>query len=212
MKISKYFALIFGLLGILAASITVGVSFACLEAEPVLLTAPESAHTQVTKMMDAFCTGDYTTAQSAMYGKIELGVDREAQDEIGRMIWDAFEESMSYELVGECYATDSGLTQNIRVTAMDISSVTGYMEQNVKLVIEERVLAAEDLDTVYDENDEYRDDFVMPILNEVARDAVENHAQNVQTDITLNLVWSDGQWWVVSNDALLKVVSGGIVG
>lgn len=212
MKISKFFSLIFGLFGALAAVVTIGVSFASIDAEPVLLTQPEAAHTQVVAMMDAFCAGDYETAQRAMYGTIELGVNRDASDEIGKIVWEAFENSMSYELVGECYATDSGLSQNIRVKTMDIASVTAYLEQNAKDVLDERVRAAEDPNTVYDENDEYRDEFVMSVLLDVARDGIENHAQTIETELTLNLVWSEDQWWVVSNDTLLKAVSGGIIG
>ncbi len=211
MKISKYFALIFGLLGILMAAVTVGVSFASIDAEPVLLTPPSSAHTQVTQMMDAFCAGDYASAQQAMYGTIELGVDRDASDEIGQLVWDAFEASMRYELVGECYATDSGLSQDIRIQTMDISSVTQYIKDNAKTVLEERVLAAEDLDAVYENDDEYRDEFVNAVLYDVACDAIENHAKTVESELTLNLTWADGQWWVVSNEALLKAVSGGVI-
>lgn len=211
MKISKYFALIFGLLGILMAAVTVGVSFASIDADPVLLTPPESAHTQVTQMMDAFCAGDYTRAQQAMYGTIELGVDRDASDEIGKLVWEAFEASISYSLVGECYATDSGLSQNIHIQTMDISSVTDYIKENAKTVLEERVLSAEDLDAVYEDDDQYRDEFVDGVLLDVAREAIANHAKTVETELTLNLTWADGQWWVVSNEALLHAVSGGVI-
>lgn len=215
MKVSKFFyalfSVLFGLAGAAAAGFAVYLSFANMNAEPVLKTEPEAAHSQVVDMMDAFCEGDYVTAQSKFYGSTDLGVDREAADEVGTLIWDAFQESMTYELVGEMYATDSGVAQNIRITTMDISSITSALQDSAKTLLEERVLEAEDLDEVYDENYEYKDEFVMSVLCEAAEQAIENDSRTVETEVTLNLVWADGQWWIVSNETLLKAVSGGIV-
>lgn len=216
MKISKFFAAVFGLLGICVAAYTVNISFASIDSEPVLRTPPEAAHSRVVQMMDAFCEGDYQTAQSLLYGSTELGADREAADAVGAVIWEAFQDSMTYELVGECYATNSGLSQNIRITTMDIDSVTAYVEANAKTLLEEtvqqRIDASENLDEIYDEENQYRDEFVMEVLCEAARQGIENNSETVETEVTLNLVWADDQWWVVSNDQLLKAVSGGIVG
>lgn len=216
MKISKFFAFVFGLVGICVAAYAVNISFASINSDPVLRTPPEAAHNQIVNMMDAFCDGDYQTAQTMLYGSTELGVDREAADPVGVVIWEAFQDSMSYELVGECYATNSGLSQNIRISAMNIDSVTSYVEENAKTMLEqrvqERVDAEDNLDEIYDEENQYRDEFVMEVLCDCAREAIEQNSETVETEVTLNLVWADDQWWVVSNDQLLKAVSGGIVG
>ncbi len=211
MKISKLISALFGVVALVLTVFTVRLAFQKIDATPVLLSQPDSAHEQVVEMMDAFCAGDFTAAQERFYGVTELGVNREPTDQAGVMIWEAFQASMSYELVGELYATDSGLAQDICVTTMDISAITDELKETVKPLLTERVLGAEDTDEIYDENREYRDEFVQKVLCEAVENAIAGNTSTVQTKLTLNLVWSDDQWWVVSNEALLKAVSGGIV-
>lgn len=210
MKISKFFSGLFGLMGICVAISALWLSVHAMDAAPAIIETPESALEQVESMMDSFCSGDYTGASVCMYGNPNLGVDREAADAVGALIWEAFEKSMSYELTGEIYATNEGLAQNIRITTLDISAVTAYIKENARVNIETEAAAAEEYDAVFDENDEYREEFIQGILEETTRLALEQNAAQITTEVTLHLVWSDGQWWVVSNDSLLKAVSGGI--
>lgn len=210
MKISRFFAVLFGLIGI---CVLIGGLWLCsyaVEADTAMIETPESALEQVSAMMDSFCAGDYQTASTYLYGNPDLGVDRDPADEIGVMIWAAFEKSMTYELVGECYATDSGLSQNVRVTTMDISAVTAYLEENARILLEERALAAEDYDDIFDENDEYLDEFVQSVLVETTELALKNVDSVLTTELTLNLVWDGERWMILINDDLLRAVSGGI--
>lgn len=211
MKLSRFFSGLFGLIGICAAVSALWLSAYGMGAAPAIIETPESALEQVEAMMDSFCRGDYAAAGDYLYGTPDLGADREAADAVGSLIWEAFQESMTYELAGECYATNDGLAQNIRVTTLDISGVTAYLEAHARENIETRAREAEDYDTVFDENDEYRTEFIQEVLRETTLQALEETAAQVTTEVTLNLVWSEGKWWVVSNEALLKAVSGGVI-
>ena len=211
MKVSRFFSGLFGLVGICVALSALWLSTYGMEAVPAIIETPEAALEQVESMMDSFCAGDYGAAGSYLYGRPDLGADREAAEEVGGLIWEAFQESMTYELVGECYATSNGLAQNIRVTTLDISAVTGYLEEHARVNIETRALAAEDYDAVFDENDEYRPEFIQEVLRETTLQALEETDARVTTEVTLNLVWNEEQWWVISNEMLLKAVSGGVV-
>lgn len=210
MKISKFFSGLFALVGICVALSALWLSVHAMDAVPAIIEAPESALEQVESMMARFCDGDYTGASAYLYGKPSLGVDREAEDEVGALIWQAFAQSMSYELVGECYATNEGLAQNIQVTTLDVTAVTDYIEEHARVNIENRARAAEDYDTVFDENDEYREEFIQEVLRDTTQQALDQVDTQVTTEVALHLVWSDGQWWVVSNDSLVKAISGGI--
>lgn len=211
MKLSKFFSVLFGLIGICAAISALWLSVHAMDAEPAIIETPEAALEQVEGMMDSFCAGDYAAASTYMYGNPDLGMDREAADEVGSLIWASFEKSMRYEFVGECYATNAGLAQNIRVTTMDISAVTDYIEANARTTIETRAQEEIDYDAVFDENSEYREEFINAVLKDVTMDALAQPNAGITTEVTLHLVWSDGRWWVVSNEALLNAVSGGIV-
>lgn len=140
-----------------------------------------------------------------------MGVDREAADELGVLYWDAFVESASYELVGECYATENGVAQDITFTCLDLNSATGSLRERSQALLEDRIENTTDLTEIYDENNDYREDVVMEVLYEAARDALDEDAVMITVELTVNLKYQDGKWWVVADKALLDAISGGVL-
>ena len=216
MKFVKFLGFLLIILGLCAAVVTGCVALKNMEAEPVLLKAPAAAESRVKGMMDSFCSGDYVAAEKMLLGNTRLGVDREAADPVGQLLWQTFQSNMSYELLGELYATNDGLAQNIRITTLDLDPMIDYIETNTKLLLEAEVNKRLDnndrLDEIYDDNNEYREEFVAQFLMDAAQQAVQQEKTLVQTELTLYLTWENGTWWVVPNDQLLGVVSAGLVG
>lgn len=211
MKIKKFFSVVFALLGICIAAATVYLSFTFREAKPVLLTPPLAAKSQAVSMMNEICEGDFDAASQRLLGTPNLGVDRESSQEAGVMIWDAFVSSLSYEMVGTCYATDEGLAQNVVLNCLDVSSVTANLQQRAQTLLEQRVAEATNTTEIYDENYEYREEFVMEVLRDAVADALEEDATQLSVELTLNMVYRDGQWWIVADSALLDAISGGVL-
>lgn len=211
MKVSKFFAAIFGLLGLAVAGFGIWVSFTYMNAGPVLVQQPESAVQRIDEMMDAVCANDYAGASGYIFGNPDFGADREPEDAVSKLIWDAFVSSIGYELNGELYATDSGVAQDITVTTLDISSVTGTLKDRSTVLLEQRVAEAEDPHEVYDENNEYREDFVMQVLLDAAKQALEEDASTVSQSVTINMIFEDGQWWILADSQLFAAISGGVV-
>ena len=209
--IKKLLSVIFAMVGIAAAAAAIYLALNNRTADPVLLLPPEEAEQQVTGLMDAVCSGDYAAASTYLQGQPGLGVDRDATDEVGVLIWEAFCDSMSYELVGECYATADGLAQNLTVTCMDITSVTAVLKDRSQALLEQRVAEAENLEDVYDENLQYREDFVMDVLYDAAVKALEEDAKMMTAELTVNMAYQNGQWWIIGDRALLDAISGGIL-
>ena len=209
--IKKILSVIFVLIGIVAAVVAVNMGLTNRNADPVLLATPEAASQQVTGLMEAVCSGDFATACTYLQGQPGLGVDREATDEVGILIWEAFCDSMSYELVGECYATEAGLSQNVTLTCLDVTSVTAVLKERSQALLEQRVDEAENLEDVYDENLQYREDFVMDVLYDAAVMALEKDAKIMTTELTLNLSFQNEQWWIAADRELLDAISGGIL-
>ena len=216
MKFTKLLGYLFILLGLCAAVLTVWVGFHNIHAEPVLLKSSDAATRQVVDMMEAFCEGNYAEAEQRLLGDIQMGADGEAADPVGQLVWETFLGSLRYELVGEQYATNEGLAQRIRIVALDMDVITAYIEANTKSRLDaevtRRLETRENLDEIYDDNNEYRDSFVSKILMETAQEAVKLEPVMVETELTLSLAWENGKWWVVPNDLLFQAVSGGTVG
>ena len=211
MKISKIIAALFGVAGVCAAALCVHLAFENKSASPVLVEQPESAREQVETMMEAVSRNDYVAASAVIQGNPVFGADRAPADAVSGLIWDAFVESVSYELVGELYATDSGVAQNIVVTTLDMESVTANLKERSEKLLEQRVADAEDPDEVYDENNDYREDFVMQVLYDAAVQALEEDARTVEHEVTINMIYENGAWWIVPDSALLSAVSGGVL-
>ena len=209
--IKKLLSLIFVVIGICAAVAAVNLGLSNKNADPVLLTPPAEAKQQVVGMMDAVCAGDFAGASTYMLGQPDLGVDREATDPVGALIWDAFCDSMSYELVGDCYGTEAGLAQDVTISWLDITSVTAVLKERSLALLEQRVDEAEELDDVYDENFQYREDFVMDVLYDAAAAALKEDAATMTTNVTVNVVYQNGGWWIVADRNLLDAISGGIL-
>lgn len=100
---------------------------------------------------------------------------------------------------------------DIQITAMDIDSVTVNLRQRAQTLLEQRIGQAKDTSEIYDENNEYREDFVMDALYDAAREALAEDAKTVSWEITLNLIYQEGQWWIMPEAKLLQAISGGIL-
>lgn len=212
MKALKYIAsLLLAAVSLSAAAAAVYFCTQFVDAKPMLLTPPDVARSKVIMLMNAVSEGDYEEASQSIYGTPSLGVDREAADEVGVLIWEAFQGSISYELLGECYTTEQGLAQDVSITCMDVTSVTVNLKERSQTMLEQRIAEAVDVSEIYDENNEYREDFVMEVLRDAVEDALEEDARVMTVELTVNLSYQDGKWWVVADEALLDAISGGIL-
>lgn len=212
MRRIRFFSAIFGLIGIAAASLGVYLALTNIYSAPELLEEPATARQQVQTLFDALCQGDYDTVSSCLYGQPKLGMDREAADPVGQLFWNAMRESYSWETRGEFHATDSGVSLDVSVSALDFDSMTRNLRTRAQALLEERVLSAEDTSEIYDENNEYREEFVMAVLHDAAGDALKEDAEMIRWELTLNLIYENGQWWIMPEQDLLEALSGGILG
>ena len=211
MVLKKILGVALVLVGLMVAAGGVFLSFQSLDAEPVLVSEPVEAVDHVVALMDAVVSCDYEKASGLIYGNPALGLDREPEDQVGTLLWDAFAKSQSYELKGGCTANDSGLAQQVVFTYLDIDSVTANLADRSDALLKARIEAAEDTDEIYDANNEYREDVVMDVLEKAVKTALKRDAKNISVELTLNLIYRDGQWWIVADHALLNAISGGIL-
>ncbi len=208
MKIYKVLAAVFAVLALAAAVAGVTVSLRHIQSEPVLVEAPEEARQRAVALMDAVCAGDYEQIQLQLYGQPELGLDREPADAVGKLFWQALMESRSYTVVRDCYATDDGIAIDVVLVSLDMDSVTGNLQSRARSLMELRVKQAEDTTEIYREGGEYREDFVMAVLEDAAREALQEDAEVTQWELTLRFVYSGDRWWIRPDGELLAAISG----
>lgn len=211
MRKMGFFSVLFGLLGLFAAGAGIFLALTNRDAGPVLVEQPQAARARVQTMLDALCEGDWDTVSSSLYGTPDLGLDRDAADPVGQLFRQAVEDSYTYELAEDFHATDSGVSLDVVITALDLDCVTVNLRDRAQAKLEQRIREADDPDEVYDENNEFREEFVMGALYDAALEALEQDAQTISWEITLNLIYQNDRWWIMPEQTLLEAISGGIL-
>ena len=176
-----------------------------LEADPILLEVPEEARAQALNLLDAMCSGDYAAVSQRLYGQPDLGMNRKPADDVGELFFDAYAKSLRYELIRDCYATADGVALDVRITALDIGAVLPLLRQQAQDLLEQRVEEAEDVSQVYNENGEYLESLVEEVLRTSAAQVLQR-GSDVSTELTLECVFKDGQWWILPEDTLLDII------
>ncbi len=207
MKICRVF---FSLLAVLLAAGAIWIAFFCAGLPPVLLQAPEEASEKTEALMEAICSRDFDAAEKLLYGQPDLEVRRVSEDPVGNLLWDAYRNSLDYLLVGDCYATHSGLMQNVKIISMELPSATEHLRERAQTLLEQRIADARDVSEIYDAENNYRDTFVTEILLEAAAQALEEDVRYTYQIVPVRLVHSQGQWYVYPSDELLDAISGGM--
>ena len=202
----------FALLAVLLVAVAVMIAVRCRNTPARVIVVPREAGETAVALMDAVCSGDFEGAERYLQGEPNLGVDRRPADPAAAAIWDAFADSLSYKLDGECYISNDSVCQDVEIRAMKIASVTENLNLRTQTLLNQWVESAEDTSIFYDENDAYLDSVVQEALLEAVTQAIQEDARYTQQNITLKLTYSNGQWWVMPESDLLRAISDGIAG
>ncbi len=215
MKPANIFSGFFAVLGLVLMVGTILLCLLSLNAEPRLVETPEEAQTLSEELMEALCAGDYEAASAMIYGQPELGGTQESDDPVSIALWSAFQDSLSYEFNGPCYATDEGIARDVTVTALNISSVTDTLAQRTETLVAEQMQKEADAmpkdenrPTAYQKEPEPDVEDVEQALAQAVEQALAEDAVMNTWNATLNLICQDGQWWAVPDQALLQAISG----
>lgn len=207
-----FFSNLFIICGVIstAASVTAALYFG--DKPSVLLEVPESVPTCVESLMDSICAGEVGQAEQFLYGSPDLGLDNPPDDEVGRIVWNAFLDSTSYELLGDFYATETGLAQDLRFTALDVPSVVESLSPLAHDILRSRLEDAKEFSLIYDENKNFRDSIISDVLRTAAQQALESNAPYKESTFAIHLIYYKGEWFVFPDTAFLSAISGGIPG
>lgn len=199
-------SLIFAVLGMV---ILLGSTLFCLtslNSDAIMISTPAAAQDRSEDLMAAIASGDYTAASGCLYGQVDLGANREPSDDLGQLIWSAFEDSFTYEFIGDCYATTTGVARDLWITTLDLASVNLNLSQRVVELAE----ASEE--EIYDQEGNIQQDLLHQLLLDALAESLDQDSSTVTQKLQLNMVYQNGQWWVVPDAALLQVISGGVAG
>lgn len=211
-KTSHIVSAVFGLVGIAIAALTLNYALSNLTAPAQILQTPDSANQCTELLMRNICDGAFSEASNYLYGVPNLELDQAPEDAVGRIIWGAYLSSMEYEFLGECYATQNGLARDVRFTSLDISFVTDSLAPIAQEIFYARLENAQDQTLIYDEHNNYRDEFIQEVIVDAAEQSLKDNARYTETTVTLRLDYHRGQWLVVPDNTFMNTVFGEITG
>lgn len=179
-----------------------------VSSQPIILRRPDAAVERADEMMAAVCKEDYDAVSTMLYGCPNLGTCPEDSRPAVDLLWDAFLESLEYDFPGDCYVDNSGVAIDVAIRYLDVPGVLEGLDSLVQECLNRRISEAEDILEIYDERNDYRQEMITAILCEATAQALKENSTYLEQTIQLHMVYKQGQWWVVPEEALLNVFSG----
>lgn len=208
MKTARFLSAFFALLAVVLIAAT-GIGYVRFhDAPPMILTPVEEVENRTEALMEAFCRGDYAAARESLYGRPELRWDPDAASELGTVLWEAFGSAVAYEFSGECYASGSGIFRDVVITVLDVPAMIPQIQEHFQFLLEQYTAGARRNAEALDEEGNIREEFMKKVLCEAAQQAVRENSIYAKRQITLALLYQDGQWWVVPDQELIALVTG----
>ncbi len=177
---------------------------------PVMLpSVPAEAQEAAEAFAEEINAGDLESLEKRIYGAPEL--EGEFENPVLTLLWQAYTQSFSWTFSGDWYATDSGICRTGQVTALDIPAILPEVESIYQELLPQRAQETQ-AELVYGEDGGYEPDFVLAVLAEATRQVLEKEPQQVQRQLTLTMIYADGDWYVQPDGALLELFSGELSG
>ena len=164
------------------------------------------------QVMACAASGDYKALEALLYGSPDLGEAPQTDGTAQGLIWKAYLDSIEYSFPGSCYAVDANMALDVRVSCLDISSVTDSLQEIAPGLMAKKAAQITDENEVYDEARNYREDFLAEVMAESAAQALEEQQPSMERIFTLQLVRSEGAWQVIPTEELLQFLSGFVSG
>lgn len=208
MKIARFFAVIFAVIGCLLLVGSMGLCLLSRDAQVRILEIPQGAVECSDAFADALDSGDLAAAAQLMYGQPDLGVGDVPENPESALVWEAFRSSISFAYSGECTVEQSGLVRTGSITTLDVTTVMEKLPERTQTLIDQKIAAAADLTELYDEENNFREDLTARILREALQQTLSQDSQSVTREVTVRLVNRDGGWWIVPHQNLLQILTG----
>ena len=208
MKITKILSAFFAVMAVaLIAATAAGYAY-FHQTPPMIQTSQEDAEVRTELLMEALCKADYAAAGESLYGSPELQWDPEAASELGALLWEAYSGSMTYEFSGPCYATGDGRFRDVTVTVLDIPALCQKVGERFQALMEPYLVEVEYGSEAFDENGVLRQEFSEGKLRKAVEQVLLLRNSYASHQITLELVYQNGQWWVMPKQNLIDIVAG----
>lgn len=199
----KLFSSLFAVVGTLLMAGTAVLCLLSLNAQPHVLVFPQEASQQAQAFAEAVSQGDLESAGQYLYGQPELTADTQWDDPAKSQIWDAYLESLSCAPTQDPKAEDDVIRWQVQIKMLDISALMESWQQQTSAI-----LASQEPVQGEEETTEQQEEAISAALSKGLEKALAGERKTLTREVTLNLIYREGQWWVSPDTALLQLLSG----
>lgn len=209
MKISKMASALFAVVGAVLLVGSIVTSFVALNSPTRAVKPTQEANDFARSVLGALEDGDFTAVEGYLYGKPSLGLDREPAAEEGKLIWNAYRDSIAVTTGENCYGEGTNIYQTAQVTYMNIAETLSGLDRRAGELLKEKLDAQEDHTALLGEDGQIPEKLREELRTQALREALAE-PKTVTTQITFQLIEQDGQWWALPDQATLDILSGGL--
>ena len=209
MKVSKLASAVFAVVGtvLLVGSIVTG--FVALNSPTRAVKPTQEANDFARSVLSALDGGDFTAVEGYLYGKPSLGLDREPATTEGRELWNAYRDSIAVTTDENCYGEGTNIYQTAQVSYMDIAQTLSGLDRRAGELLKETLDAQENPAALLGEDGQIPEKLKEELRRQALGEALAE-PKTVTARITFQLVEQDGQWWVLPDQVMLDILSGGL--
>lgn len=142
-------------------------------------------------VMTAIRNGDWNTLETLVLNVQNLSPQVDGENSVQMLVWDAYLDSLQWSCLDTFEVQGAKVTQQLTVTCLDISTVTGYMAEILPEISDNALNITSD-----------------QALCQAAEAALSRKLPLTQHEVTLSFVRRDEWWKLVPNNALLALLSG----
>lgn len=163
----------------------------------------------VEKFYSSLESGDYETAYSCLSDYTGLGLENEPADENGKLVARSLRESYSHTVMGEATVNKLSAFVPVRFRYLNVRETESSIQEEVYKILE-KVVNENPRNMVYDANDKYLPEVTDSAYAEAVAAVMKNASDFYTTEqFNVELVYKDGQWYVVTSPEMLNAIIGG---
>ena len=209
MKISKLASAMFCAAGTVLLVGSVVMSFVALGRPTTAVEPTREANDVARSVLSALDHGDLSKVGTYFYGAPALGLDREPATAEGKLIWNAYRDSIAVTADENCYGEGTNIYQTAQVTYMDIPQTLSQLDKRAGELLKKKLDEQEDHFALLGEDGQIPQTLKEELRTKAFQEALAE-PETVTAQITFQLIEKDGQWWALPDQAMLDILSGGL--
>lgn len=205
MKTTNLLSSLFGILFLLLLCASLVLTAFMRNTPPATAEHFAAADLQTECFMEAFCSGDYITAETYLNSNRSIALEQDFSNALSKALWDVYIQNLSYEFHGGCYSDNYGLYRDVTITATDISALMAELQEQSAILLANKALAT-------DTDDDYTQEFITDTLAGAVAEMACNKDFTTTRTLTLQVVYHKGHWMIQPTSQLIDLMQGSMGG